>query len=258
MKIESIKSTLKPAFGPVFCGKFKPTKKTSAKKSNEATAGAENQGGIFVKPIGTTKKQRDTITSALSELSKAEFLPNDVFYMQSLGVNLPFKNGADAVKYLNSKNIDITYAKFSNPDVHACLDTTKKTPSILINSNYKDLASFDEILAISEAIMHEASHAKDNDSINSIQEEIDCLASNVLVHEYYKKTYPDAYKNETSPLMTDGVSLYPKLFFDFDYTKSALKKRIAEKYGFLNVASPNHAASKLALDIKSVSQNSLK
>ena len=250
MKINSIKAA--PKF--ISYGKFKPIKKSFAKTAENTVAGPENQGGMYVKPLDVSKSQQTTITKALNELSKAEFLPNDVFYMQSLGVNMPFKSGHDAVQYLNNKNIDIAYAEFSNPDVHACLDTSKKTPSILINARYKDLASFSEVLAISEAIMHEISHAKDNDSINSIQEEIDCLASNVLVHEYYKSVYPKAYKDENSPLMSDGVSLYPRLFFDFDISKDALKKRISEKYGFLNVASPNHAASKMAIDIKNISK----
>ncbi len=250
MKINSI------SFFPKItsCGKLKPTKSTVAKSHDKGKSGSENQGGMYVKPISTSRKQQSTITRALNELSNVKFLPNDVIYMQNLGVNIPFDGGFDAVKYLKDKNIDIAYAEFSNPDVHACLDTSKKTPSILINANYKNLASFSEVLAVSEAIMHEISHAKDNDSINSIQEEIDCLASNVLVHEYYKSVYPEAYKSENSPLMKDGVSLYPRLFFDFDSSKSALKKRISEKYGFLNVASPNHAASKLAEDIKSISK----
>ncbi len=166
---------------------------------------------------------------------------------------MPFKNGREAVNYLNSKSIDIKYAEFSNRSVHACLDTSEKIPVVLINSDYKDLATFPDILALSEAMMHEAGHAKDNDSINSIQEEINCLALNVLTHQHYKNAYPDVFEKQTSPLYLEGVNLYDKLFFDFDPDKKALKKRISEKYGYLNIASPNHAASFMAQEIKKMS-----
>lgn len=220
----------------------------------QSTSGenGQNKGGMYVTPIETTKAQQGTIQRAMDELSKVNFSTNDVLYMKNLGVNLPFENGKEAVDYLNSKNIDVMYANFSNKNVHACLDTTQNTPVVLINSNYKDLASFPDILAISEAMLHEAGHAKDDDSDNSIQEEIDCLALNVLAHQHYKETYPDIFKDQNSPLFFEGVSLYNKLFFDFDPEKTALKKRIAEKYGFLNASSKNHLASNLAHDIKNM------
>lgn len=215
----------------------------------------KNEGGIYVRPAKTTKKQEDTINRAMSELKKVEFSGADICYMQNLGVSLPFKNGREAVEYLNNKNINVRYAEFSNPQVHACLDTTGKTPDVLINSNYKDLASDSDVLAISEAIMHEAGHAKDEDSENSIQEEIDCLALNVLAHRHYERAYPDIYRGETLPLYSEGVSLYPDLFFDEDYSKGALKRRVSEKYGFLDVSSPGHAGSKMAWDVKNLYKN---
>lgn len=208
------------------------------------------RGGIYVTPVQTTKAQEDTIQKAMDELSKVQFHPNDILYMKNLGVNLPFENGKDAVEFLKRKNIEVAYAEFSNPNVHACLDTSQAVPKALINSRYKDLASFSDILAISEAMFHETGHAKDGDSENSIQEEINCLGLNVLAHQYYKNTYPDIFKNRQSPLYSEGVSLYDKLFFDFDSNKNALKDRIAEKYGFLNVSSRNHPGSQMAYDIK--------
>ncbi len=225
----------------------------NAKNSQSTNAAETQKGGIYVTPIQTTKAQEGTIQRAMDELSKVEFSANDILYMKNLGVNLPFKNGNEAVKYLNSKNIDVMYAEFSNQNVHACLDTSESTPAVLINSNYKDLASFPDILAISEAMLHEAGHAKDEDSDNSIQEEIDCLALNVLAHQYYKKTYPDIFKDQNSPLFFEGVSLYDTLFFDFDPEKKALKQRVSEKYGFLNVSSKNHIGSNLAQEIKNMS-----
>lgn len=241
-------------------GKFwsKPDKKTSENAKKDASSketgnfSADSRTGIYVNPVQTTKTQEGTISKALDELSKVRFSSNDIIYMQNLGVSLPFKNGSEAVDYLKSKNIDVMYAEFSNPNVHACLDTTQANPAVLINSNYKDLASFPDILAISEAMFHEAGHAKDEDSDNSIQEEIDCLALNVLAHQYYKGAYPDIFKDQKSPLYFEGVNLYDKLFFDFDPEKKALKRRISEKYGFLNVSSKNHAGSQMAYDIKNM------
>jgi len=243
MKINSIKPVSNNF------GLFNRPKKSDAKTKNDN----DISKGIYVKPLQTTKKQEDTISRALGELEQVKFLPNDIIYMKNLGVNLPFKSGLEAVNYLNSKNINIMYAEFSDKNVHACLDTTSETPSVLINSDYQDLATFPDILAISEAMFHEAGHAKDNDSINSVQEEIDCLALNVLAHQHYKKSYPDVFINQTSPLYLEGVSLYDKLFFDFDPDKKALKRRVSEKYGYLNTASPNHAASIMAREIKEIS-----
>lgn len=214
----------------------------------------EQKGGIYVKPIGVTEGHKDTISRALGELEKVKFSTNDVIYMQNLGANVRFKSGKEAVDYIKNNNIKIAYAEFSNPDVHACLDTSESTPVMLINSTYQNMATFADILAISEAMFHEASHADDGDSINSIQEEIDCLAVNVLAHEYYKKAYPGVFDDKTSPLFTEGVSLYQNLFFEFDPDKTALKKRIAEKYGFLEIASPGHNASKLAIEIKKLAE----
>lgn len=245
MKISGINST--------FCGNFGLLKKPAGSREKAASDNnAVKKGGIYVKPVSATPLQRDTITHAIDELSKVQFSPNDILYMKNLGVNLPFKSGQEAVNYLNSKNITISYAEFSNPEVHACLDTTQKVPVALINSNYKDMAAFSDILAISEALIHELGHAKDEDSENSIQEELDCLALNVLAHEYHKKTHPDVFKDKNEPLFSEGVSLYPKLFFDFDPNKNALKKRVAEKYGFLNDSSKNHEAGHLAKEIKTI------
>ncbi len=248
MKISGNIYSLAPVYNNF--GFFNKPKNNDAKKPQ---ATSQERGGIYVTPLVNTKKQEDTISRALNELKKVEFSTNDIIYMQNLGVNMPFKNGLEAVDYLNNKHIDIAYANFSNDSVHACLDTTNEVPVVLINSNYKDLATFSDILALSEAMFHETGHAKDNDSINSIQEEIDCLALNVLAHQFYKKTYPDVFKNQTSPLYSEGVNLYDKLFFDFDLNKAALKQRVSEKYGYLNTASPYHQASLMAREIKEIS-----
>lgn len=235
-------------------GKIRLFKRTSKEPLNKNEENPPQKGGIYVKPVSATKSQEDTISRALGELQKVQFSANDIIYMQNLGVNLQFRSGMEAVEFLRQENIDVTYAEFSNPSVHACLDTTGSKPLVLINSEYRDLASFADILALSEAIMHEASHAKDGDSINSIQEEIDCLAANVLAHQYHKHAYPGIYENKNSPLFKEGVSLYSALFFDFDPKKAALKNRIADKYGFLDVSSPGHDATKGAIEIKQISK----
>lgn len=209
------------------------------------------KGGIYVKPTGSTSKQKDTIERAINELETVRFNPLNVIYLRSMGIKPPYKNGREAVKFLRDKGAEIAYAEFSNPNVHACLDTTKQKPSVLINSAYKDMASDTDILAISEALLHEAGHAKDSDSLNSIQEELDCLSLNVLAHEYYKSKGHN-FNEQTSPLYVEGVNLYNKLFFDPDPNKSALKQRVAEKYGYLDVFSAKHPPSKLACDIKTI------
>ncbi len=235
-----------------FCDLFTRRKKAQRMlgASNEKTL---RQNGIFVRSIKTDTLQQNTINRALVELSGAEFAPNDTEYIKNLGVNLPFESGLEAVNYLKSQNAKILYAEFSDPKVHACLDTTGKTPSILINASYKDLNEFDDVLAISEAIAHETGHMKDNDILNSISEEIDCLALNVLVHKSHKKKYPDSMEDKSSPLYSEGVSLYSTLFFDSNPDKTALKQRISEKYGYLDISSPNHPKTKLAKEIKKIS-----
>jgi len=231
--------------------KLNKTPPVSYTKSDTADMGSV-KGGMYVTPLQTTKAQQNTISMALSELSKVEFSPDDLSYMRSLGVNLPFTNGKDAVDFLQKNNIDIKYGIFSNPSVHACLDTSKNPPTVLVNSAYKDLATQSDVFAISEALMHEAGHARDFDSLNSVQEEIDCLALNVLTHKYYEKHHPGVFSDKNSFLYREGVSLYADLFYDVNPSKTALKKRVSDKYGFLDTTSPNHPASKMACDIKAL------
>ena len=232
--------------------------KMPCKTSSVQTQNTSRQNGIFVKTIKTDAAQQATINQALVELSGAVFDKNDSRYMKNLGINLPFSSGLEAVNYLKNQNAKIMYAEFSDKKVHACLDTTGKTPSILINADYKNLTEFDDILAISEAIAHETGHMKDNDILNSISEEIDCLALNVLVHRSHRKKYPKSLHDKSLPLYSEGVNLYSKLFFDSDPKKTALKQRIGDKYGYLEISSPNHPESKLSTEIKAISENKSK
>ena len=142
--------------------------------------------------------------------------------------------------------------RFSDKDVHACLARGEEegTRTVLINERYKDASSKPEILATAEAIAHEAGHAKDNDTSNSIQEELDNLALNVLVHRGFENKYPGIYQGQNSFLFREGVNLYPKLFFEFGADKTGLKDRVSEKYGHMKAGDDKHPASKMANEIK--------
>lgn len=195
----------------------------------------------------------DTIKKSLDELACVKFDPNDIIYLNSFGVYPPFKNGEEAIACLKNKNVTIKFLKMENPDIHARWHSGAN--SVYINENYKNKRDFADILAISEAIFHEAGHIKDSDLENSIQEELDCLALNSLAHRYYERKYPNIFKNKNDFLYSEGVSLYEKLFFDFDTTKTALKKRVEDKYGELNAGSILHPASFLAAQIKKSGAN---
>ena len=213
----------------------------------------EAQGAqpVYASIAKSDKAQISTINRALDELSKVEFAQNDLLYVQTLGANPPFKSGLEATNWIKQNNAKIMYASFSNPNVHACLNYNEKDGFlILINQNYEHECSQPDVLAISEAIFHECGHGKDKDVNNSIQEELDCMSLNVLAHRFYEKKYPKVFENENSFLFSQGVSLYPKLFWEFDLKKQSLKNRIADKYGYLQTADNKHPATKLASDIK--------
>ena len=91
-------------------------------------------------------------------------------------------------------------------------------------------------------------HATDDDSISSIQEEIDCLAMNSLAYKAFSKKYKNVFCGGKSKIIKDGVELYANLFF-FD-NKNNLIKRISEKYGNLALSSPFHPQSKLSKEVK--------
>ncbi len=225
--------------------------KLSYFKSKTLPDGAPGANPVYAAVEKPDITQISTIKKALDELEKVEYLENDLLYMKILGANPPFKNGKEAVRWLEESKASILYADFSNPNVHACLNyNSKEGITILINSNYKNNCSHSDILAISEAIFHECGHGKDMDSENSIQEELNCLSLNVLAHRFYQKKYKGIFENKNSFLYSQGVSLYPKLFFDF--YKTALKNRVADKYGYLQSGDNKHPATTLAKDIKRI------
>lgn len=216
--------------------------------------GARNElkGVIYAKPLKNGKTQDGIINGAVSELEKINFDRGDIEYIKSLGINPPFKSGEEAVYYLRSRNIPIQYGDFSDKKVHACLakGSLPDEEVILINSRYRNSKNKPQILATAEAILHEAGHAKDRDKVNSIQEELDNLSLNVLAHRAFERKYPGIYDNCNGFFFKEGVSLYPELFFEQDINKSALKERVADKYGHMQTGDSKHPASDMAREIK--------
>lgn len=174
------------------------------------------------------------ILSALVELSDVKFDFDDVNYVNSLGAKLAFASGQEVIDFLSQKETKIKFDKISLKGVFAQYNYLDNI--IIINENYKHTEDKADVLAISEAILHEAGHARDNDYNNSVQEEINNLALNVLAHKYYSKKYPHIFDSSKSLLVTDGVNAYANMFFDKDPDKKALINRLKQKYGYL----PSH------------------
>lgn len=189
-----------------------------------------------------------TILKALKELETLTFDKEDVDYIQSLGAVPPFKSGIETLNSINNSNVRIKFDALPSPKVHAQYDY--ETNFIKINEIYKNTQNPAEILAITEAIMHESGHAKDKNGTGSIQEEIDCLALNALSHRALSKKHPGIFKSTDSLIVKDGVCIYSDLFFDKDSLKTKLVARIGEKYGFLPAGDFTHPPSNLAIKIK--------
>lgn len=200
-----------------------------------------------VHPSNLTNEKK-VINIALNELKHVTFDKNDVAYLKSMGVQLRFNSGHEAVDFINRNNIKIKFYDISLEGVFAQFDTENN--SILLNSNYRNTTKKAEILALSEAIFHEAGHAKDLDSDNSVQEEIDNLSLNVLAHKFYLKKYPQIFNTSSSSIVQDGVNAYEKLFFDTDQTKQALINRLKIKYGSLPATDIKHPMTELSRAVK--------
>lgn len=208
--------------------------------------------GVTFKANDTRGREGKIIARSLEELKKIRFDNNDLIYMRSIGATPPFNSGLEAYEFIKNNNINIRFSKLQFNDAHASWEFSER--AILINEKYKNSTSFPETLAIAAAIFHESGHAKDGDGENSIQEELDCLALNVLGHKYYKKTHKDVFLGQNSFLFSEGVSLYANLFYRFDPTKHQLKLRVAEKYGYLQPSSKGHIAGNFVKDVKEISQ----
>lgn len=186
------------------------------------------------------------IKMAMSKLSEITHTPEDIAYLSSIGVNPPFKNGKEALDVIAKNQTKVEFEDLGDSLAHAQYINDENR--IVINQKYKGKMTLPMALAIADAIYHEAGHAKDRDDQASVQEELDCLSLNTLGYRYQQKVYPEIMNaNDQSRLLSDGVALYPKLFFDQDPSKAALINRVKEKYGFLPLSSPNHDGARQPL-----------
>ncbi|MGD9581202.1 MAG: hypothetical protein AB7V50_07505 [Vampirovibrionia bacterium] len=183
---------------------------------------------------------------ALNKLAEITHDPADIAHIQSIGIIPPFNSGKEALDYIVNNHIKVEFADMGDSLAHA--QWVNDENKMIINKNYQGKMTQPMALAIADALYHEAGHAKDKDGVASVQEELDCLSLNVLGYRYQQKKYPEIMNSsDQSRLLSDGVALYPKLFFDQDPRKEALINRVKEKYGFLPVSSPNHDAAKIPL-----------
>ncbi len=185
-------------------------------------------------------KMPASIKQALMLVGRIQHLAYDEAEIQKMGVSLIFRNGAEALNLILQKQPRVEFGDMGDSKAHA--QWIKDKNLIMINQKYQGNPSKETLYAISEAIYHEAGHvARLGDDQASIQEETNCLALNTLAHRFHAYTDPSyAHSNSNSRLITDGVALYPKLFFDKDPNKQGLINRIIEKYGMLPPETPDH------------------
>lgn len=184
------------------------------------------------------------LESALSEINDLYFDPADIRYVENMGIELPFKSGKECVDFIKKENIRLGFAKPYEKSIHAQYSFDANT--IMINKRYKGTKDYAVMLAIGEAILHEAGHAKDRDGQSSIQEELNFLGMNAVAHRAFIKKYSDVFSESTAPIVCDGVSVYAKLFFEPDPEKKNLIARIKEKYGDLPVGDRLHPPGVIA------------
>lgn len=188
----------------------------------------------------TYQQDQRILQQALQLVGQIRNLPADEAYMRHLGINPVFRSGQDAIATIQQKGARVVFGDMGDSPAHA--QWIPEQNLIMINQRYRGDLSKPTLYAISEAIYHEAGHASGNgDGESSIQEELDCLALNTLAHRYHEVSDPAyAQAASTSRLISDGVALYAKLFFDPDPQKQALVNRVVEKYGDLPMWSPGH------------------
>jgi hypothetical protein len=190
-----------------------------------------------------------TILKSISYLKNLEFDKNDVKYMHSLNIILPVLSGNEAINFVRDAHMNVKFAQLASKNTHAQYDFDNRC--IKINEIYKNTQNPAEILAISEAILHEIGHAKDGDGRNSIQEEIECLALNTITHRVFEKEFPLIFTQSNSPIVKNGVCLYTSMFFDNTSSKPELVKRLKQKYGELPAGDLKHPPNTIALSVKS-------
>jgi hypothetical protein len=207
-----------------------------------ATLSAHNQAG----PIVQTAQDQAVLGQALALLGQVRHLPGDDDYLKRLGVCPVFQNGQQALQTIRQKGVRVEFGDMGDSPAHA--QWIAEQNRIMINQRYRGDSSLATLYAISEALYHEAGHAAGNgDDQSSIQEELNCLALNTLAHRFHRAINP--YYGQMlahSPLLSDGVALYARLFFDPDSQKQALVRRVVQKYGDLPIESSGHPVPSLA------------
>lgn len=194
------------------------------------------------------------LIGALKLLAKTHNLPKDEKFLQAHGVSVLFHHGKDAVDVLKRKKVSVVFDEMSDAGAHA--EWISSQNRVALNKKYKGDTSLAVMLALSEAIYHEAGHAvKDGDSNSSIQEDLNCLALNAMAYRTHTMQYPwyPYFKAQgpVKPLFDNGVARYAQLFFNWDPHNpptyqgpdpnlKRLVKRIADKYGDLQPSSVDH------------------
>lgn len=240
-------------------GSSRPTvPKPTARRNEDLPLSASGAAGR----IPQTTRDKAVIRQALSRLAEIQPSPADAALVFSLGVNPIFRNGREALQVLRNRNISVEFGDMGDSPAHA--QWLADANLVMINARYRNDASPNTLYAISEAIYHELGHAarlvRDpytgvtfnsslygrsaqdiGDDQSSIQEELDCLALNSLAHRFNVMRDPRyAGGSSNSRLISDGVALYERLFFDPDVNKTALVSRVVRKYGDLPLFSPGH------------------
>lgn len=202
-----------------------------------------------VTPAAPIRATDPVIVQALRILEQTENLPQDEAYLQSIGINIIFRNGREALDVIRQRNASVEFGDTGDPSAHAVWDQQQN--KMIINHRYRGNMSLPVLYAIAASIYHEAGHAaRLGDNVSSIQEELDCLALNSMAYRSHAARDP-RYLTATSSgplraLFENGVALYPKLFFDPDPYKRRLVNRVIEKYGMLPPESPDHPIPQLS------------
>lgn len=191
-------------------------------------------------PPPTAPPLAPEIQQALGILALIRNLPGDEAYLRSMGIDIIFNNGQQALDVIRNKGIRVDFGDMGDSKAHA--QWIAEQNLIMINQKYRGDFSKANLYAISEAIYHEAGHAaRSGDNQASVQEELNCLGLNTLAYRYHSTIDPQfANTANSSRLIQDGVALYSRLFFDADPWKRGLVNRVIEKYGMLPASTPDH------------------
>lgn len=233
---------------------YRPTPETTAAIQNiynqadysQAYYSTPSVPGIYSQQVNAPQQvdccpwvQDPELKLALGKLAEISHDPADVEQIRMAGANPPYNSGKEALEFILQNQIKVEFTDMGDSLAHA--QWINEENKIGINQKYRGKMTLPMALAIADAIYHEAGHAKDRDGVASIQEELDCLSLNTLGFRYQQRAYPEIMNaQDQSRLLSDGVALYPKLFFDNDPQKAALVKRVSDKYGYLPLTSPNH------------------